>query len=176
MKIGLFFGSFNPVHKGHLGVAQYCLQHTDLQAIWMVMSPHNPHKKADDLMPQNLRWARLQAALQDIALPIEACDVELHLPTPSYTITTLQALSTAHPQHQFCIIMGADNLASIDKWKNSEQILQQYPIFVYPRVGFDAARLCEQYHAHFLDAPRIDISATQIREALKAGQDVSQWL
>ncbi|GHT74536.1 putative nicotinate-nucleotide adenylyltransferase [Bacteroidia bacterium] len=176
MNVGLFFGSFNPVHCGHLMIANYCLAYTDLQEVWMVISPQNPFKNPHTLMPQNKRLQWLQDALKDCPLPIKLCDIELNLPVPSYTITTLEALSTQYPQHKFTIVMGADNLTRIEFWKDWQRIVSQYEMMVYPRLGVDSQELSEKYKAHFVDAPIINISSTMLRQALAEGRNLSAFV
>ncbi|MDR0419052.1 MAG: nicotinate-nucleotide adenylyltransferase [Prevotellaceae bacterium] len=176
MKIGLFLGSFNPVHVGHMVVANYCLEFTDLDEIWMVVSPQNPLKVAYELMPENKRLEMLNVAVSSSNLPIKVSDVEMNLPKPSYTIDTLDFLSKENPDKQFCIIMGADNLSNIEKWKSWEDILKKYPTYVYPRVGFDAMSLCKKYNVHFIAAPIIEVSSTFIREGLAAGKKMNAFL
>jgi nicotinate-nucleotide adenylyltransferase len=176
MNVGLFFGSFNPVHSGHFMIANYCLAYTDLQEIWLVVSPQNPFKKNDTLFPTEQRLQWLHNAVKNYALPIKVCDIEMHLPIPSYTAVTLQRLTVAYPQHKFSIIMGADNLARIEQWRDWQQILAQYRIMVYPRLGVEAQVLCQKYNACYVDAPIIGISSTMIRKAASEGRNLSAFV
>ena len=134
MHIGLFFGSFNPIHVGHLSIAGYMAQFTDLDQVLFVVSPHNPLKEKKSLLKGHHRLAMVNAAIDDI-LYLRATDIEFSLPQPSYTVNTLVHLSEKYPQHKFSLIMGSDNLQSLDKWKNYEVILSNHSILVYPRPG-----------------------------------------
>jgi nicotinate-nucleotide adenylyltransferase len=176
MKIGLFFGSFNPVHAGHLMVANYCASFTDLGEVWLVPSPHNPLKHASNLLPDGQRLAMLRAAVEHRRLPLKVCDVEFSLPRPSYTISTLRALRERYPQLRFVVIMGADSLADIKQWKEWQAILREFEVYVYPRVGFHAEALCARYGATLIPAPLIEISSTFIRNAVMEGKNVNAFL
>ncbi|MBE7176759.1 MAG: nicotinate-nucleotide adenylyltransferase [Mucilaginibacter polytrichastri] len=168
MKIGLFFGSFNPIHTGHLIIAQYMAGFTTLDKVWLVVSPQNPFKTPEGLinMYDRLEMAKLATEQAD---RIEVSDIELHLPTPSYTVDTLAHLAERYPQHEFSIIMGEDNLASLRKWKNYEIILRDYSVFVYPRPGAKAHTFGDHPKISVTDTPLIEISSTFIRKALKEG-------
>lgn len=175
MNIGLFFGSFNPIHTGHLIIANYMANHTDLDQVWLVVSPHNPHKNKSDLISSYDRLEMARLATEN-AQNIRVSDVEFSLPQPSYTIDTLIHLKERHPEHQFSLIMGADNLASLKKWKNYELILRDYHIMVYPRPGSLATDLSEHPHVKLTDTPLMEISATFIRQAIKAKKNVQYFL
>lgn len=165
MKIGLFFGSFNPVHTGHLIVAEQMLEASGLDKVWFVLSPQNPFKLQQNLLDQQLRFRLLQRAVEGNNR-FEASDVEFHLSLPSYTIHTLEHLHALHPEHQFSLIMGSDNLSGFEKWKDYESILSNYSILVYRRGEVDE----KWNHAptvHLFDVPYIHISATFIREAVR---------
>ncbi len=176
MKIGLFFGSFNPVHVGHMIIANYCAQFTDLREVWLVPSPQNPHKQAADLWPDEKRLDLLRAAVDYKKIPIGICEIEFGLSRPSYTIDTLRALQKKHPHLQFVIIMGADNLVRIEQWKEAQTILQNYELYVYPRLGYNTEELCVKYGAKLIPAPIIEISSTFIRKALAEGKNVNAFL
>ncbi|MDR0712128.1 MAG: nicotinate-nucleotide adenylyltransferase [Prevotellaceae bacterium] len=176
MKVGLLFGSFNPVHVGHTIIAGYCSQFTDLHEVWLVPSPHNPLKSAGTLLPEEKRIALLHAAVEQQKLPLKVCDVEFSLPRPSYTITTLQALQAQYRQTQFVVIMGADALAGIEQWREWQALLRDFEVYVYPRVGYNAEKLCAKYHTKFIPAPIVEISSTFIRQALKDGKNVNAFL
>jgi nicotinate-nucleotide adenylyltransferase len=167
MKIGLFFGSFNPIHHGHLMVASYIANHTDLQQIWLVVSPQNPHKSQSSLLNEydRLHLARLAIENDD---QIKVSDIEFKLPKPSYTIDTLTYLEEKFPQHQFHIIMGGDSFQNLPKWKNFETLVKNYQFIVYRRPGFD---IIENYGANmqYLEAPMLELSATLIRNNCKDG-------
>jgi nicotinate-nucleotide adenylyltransferase len=171
MKIGLFFGSFNPVHVGHLVLANYMLSFTELERIWFVVSPHNPLKEKKSLLSDIQRLQMVRLAIGDHT-KMKASNVEFKLPQPSYTINTLAHLAEQFPDHQFSLIMGADNLQSFKKWKNYEVILEHYSIYVYPRPGSDGGDLKKHKHVHFTEAPLIEISSTFLREAIHNKKDV----
>ena len=167
MKIGLFFGSFNPIHHGHLMVASFIANHTDLQQIWLVVSPQNPHKTQTSLLNEYDRLHLAQLAIEDDA-QIKVSDIEFKLPKPSYTIDTLTYLQEKYPQHQFYVIMGSDSFQNLPKWKNFEALVKNYQFIVYRRPGFD---ITEDYGAdmQYLEAPMLELSATLIRNNCKDG-------
>lgn len=175
MKIGLFFGSFNPVHHGHLIIADVMANHTDLKQVWFIISPHNPLKKQDSLLHEHDRYDMVEKAIADNP-KLRASDIEFHLPRPSYTIDTLIHISLKYPQHEFALIMGGDNLATIKKWKNYEQILNYYSIYVYPRPQTPATEFDEHPRVTFVKAPLLDISATYIREAIQQNKSIRYLL
>ncbi len=175
MKIGLFFGSFNPIHLGHTRLARYILEHTDLEQIWLVLSPNNPLKDPQSLLPEQLRYKLAQTALLN-EKNILPCDREFTLPKPNYTVNTLRALSAEHPGDDFTLIMGSDNMALCDRWREDEFILKLYPILVYPREGDDLEMLKKRFpEMQIIEAPLFRISATEIREQLRQGK-TSPWL
>lgn len=176
MRTGLFFGSFNPVHVGHTIVAGYCSQFTDLDEVWLVPSPHNPLKPSGALLPEAKRLALLRAAVAQQQLPLKVCDVELSLPRPSYTISTLRALQAQHPSVQLVVIMGADSLAGIEQWREWQTLLRDFEVYVYPRTGYSAEALCARYRAKFISAPVVEVSSTFIRQALREGKNVNAFL
>ena len=167
MKIGLFFGSFNPIHHGHLMVASFIANHTDLQQIWLVVSPQNPHKTQTSLLNEYDRLHLAQLAIEDDA-QIKVSDIEFKLPKPSYTIDTLTYLQEKYPRHQFYVIMGSDSFQNLPKWKNFEALVKNYQFIVYRRPGFD---ITEDYGAdmQYLEAPMLELSATLIRNNCKDG-------
>ncbi len=171
MKIGLFFGSFNPVHTGHLIIANHLATRTDLDRVWMVVSPHNPLKPKKTLAGDFDRLHLVRLGIGENHL-IEASNVEFSLPKPSYTIDTLAVLKEKYPQHTFCLIIGGDNLASFHLWKNYEQLLEGYDIYVYQRPGYDLGPLATHPRVRLVDAPLLDISATYIRQCRKDGHSV----
>ena len=174
-KIGLFFGSFNPIHIGHLSIAEYLAENSDLQEVWFVVSPNNPFKKKENLLDAHHRLYMVNLAVEDDPR-FRVSDVEMHLPCPSYTVHTLLKLEEMYPKKQFCIIMGEDNLENITKWKNAEFILEHYPLYVYPRAGHDMLTSDLPGDIHLVQAPYIDISATMIRNSIKAGKRVQYML
>lgn len=171
MKIGLFFGSFNPVHAGHLIIAQAVVNETDLDRCWMVVTPQNPFKKKKNLLGEYDRLRMLELALGD-SPHIQASNVEFGLPKPSYTIDTLLHLRERHPSYQFSLVMGEDNLEHFHKWKNYEAILKHYPIYCFPRLGSESNHWEKYPQVTRFEMPYLDISATQIRTMVKEGKDV----
>lgn len=171
MKIGLFFGSFNPVHNGHMIIASYLAEFSDLQQVWLVVSPHNPLKPAGSLLQDHHRFEMVRLAIGDFR-KLKASKIEFSLPKPSYTINTLTYLHEQYPDDQFVLIMGSDNLATFKKWKNWEQLLGQYEIYVYPRPASDGGELKTHPKVKFIDAPLMEISSTFIRNAIKAKKDI----
>ena len=167
MKIGLFFGSFNPIHHGHLMVASFIANHTDLQQVWLVVSPQNPHKTQSGLLNEYDRLHLAQLAIEDDD-QIKVSDIEFKLPKPSYTIDTLTYLEEKYPQHQFYVIMGSDSFQNLPKWKNFEALVKNYQFIVYRRPGFE---ITEKYGADvtYLEAPMLELSATLIRNNCKDG-------
>lgn len=174
-KIGLFFGSFNPIHIGHLIIAEYMVENSDLKEVWFVVSPNNPFKQRESLLEAHHRLYMVNLAIED-DFRFRSCDVEFRLPYPSYTSNTLVKLGELYPNKQFCIIMGEDNMENIAKWKNPEFILENYEFYVYPRKGSDANQYKNRPNVHFVDAPNIDLSATLIRRCIKDGVRVQYML
>ncbi|HSU28603.1 MAG TPA: nicotinate (nicotinamide) nucleotide adenylyltransferase [Chitinophagaceae bacterium] len=170
MKIGLYFGSFNPIHVGHLVIANYILNETELEKIWFVVSPQNPLKPSSNLLNEYHRLHLVRIATEEDNR-IKASDIEFSLPKPSYTVNTLAWLDEKHPEHQFSIIMGSDSFQNIHKWKNYEVILKNYPIYIYPRPGFEVT-LPPEGNIRIVKAPLLEISATQAREYIREGKSV----
>jgi nicotinate-nucleotide adenylyltransferase len=171
MKIGLFFGSFNPIHIGHMAIANYMAEFTDLKQVWFVVSPQSPLKKKTSLLADHHRLQLVRLAIGD-SLNYKASNIEFQLPKPSYTINTLAHLAEKYPQHNFCLIMGSDNLETLHKWKNYEHILNEYELYIYPRPGSDGGELKNHPKVKIVPAPFMDISATFLRDALKAKKDI----
>ena len=171
IKTGLYFGSFNPVHVGHLIIAEYMLEHSDLDELWFVVSPRNPLKKKDSLLDDRQRLYMVNLAIEDDDR-FQASDVEFYLTQPSYTCHTLVHLKEKHPMREFSLIMGEDNLQTFDRWLNYEWILENFHLYVYPRPGYDAAERRSHPHVTFVDAPRIELSSTLIRNSIKEGKQV----
>lgn len=170
-KIGLFFGSFNPVHIGHMIIANYMAIHTDLDKVWMVVSPHNPLKEKKSLARDRDRLHLVRLAIGDNLL-LRASDIEFGLPKPSYTIDTLTYLREKHPDKTFVLIMGGDNLGSLPKWKNYDVILRDYEVYVYKRPSYDLGELQVHANVRLFDAPLMQISSSYIRNCIKNGQSV----
>jgi nicotinate-nucleotide adenylyltransferase len=171
MKIGLFFGSFNPVHTGHLIIANFMATQTDLDKVWLVVSPQNPLKPKKTLARDHDRLHLVRLGIGDNPR-VEASNVEFGLPKPSYTIDTLSFLKEKYPDREFALIMGGDNLASLQQWKNYEQILANYEIYIYKRPAVDLGALATHPHIKICEAPLLDISATYIRECIRTHKSV----
>jgi nicotinate-nucleotide adenylyltransferase len=174
MKTGLFFGSFNPIHIGHMAIANYMLEFTDIDQLWFVISPQNPLKKKASLLEDHKRRTLLEIAIQDDDR-FRICDIEFKLPKPSYTVDTLANLKELHPQHEFILIMGSDGLTTFGKWKNYRIIEDHYKRYVYPRPGF-AFDPSEHRNLRLVEAPLMEISSTFIRKALKSKLDIRHFL
>ena len=177
MKIGLYFGTFNPIHIGHLIIANHMAEYSDLDQIWMVVTPHNPLKKKNTLLDDSHRLQMVYLAAEDFP-KIKPSDIEFKLAQPNYTINTLAHLQEKYPKYEFSLIMGEDNLKSLHKWKNYEVILAHHEIYVYPRLSSDEENLEFKNHPkiHIIDAPVVEISSTFIRENIKNGKNVKPLL
>ena len=175
MKTGLFFGSFNPVHIGHLAIANYMLEFTDMDELWMIVSPHNPFKTINSLASEYDRIKMVELAIGKNHR-ISASDIEFRLPKPSYTIDTLTYLGERNPTKEFVLIIGSDNLDSFHKWKNYEEILKNYQIYVYPRLGSGLGKYSEYGNIRLVNAPTIEVSSSFIRESIKSGKDIRYFL
>jgi nicotinate-nucleotide adenylyltransferase len=172
MKIGLYFGSFNPIHHGHLLIASYILDHTDLDQVWFVVSPQNPLKPSAGLLNEYHRLYLVQAAIEG-ENRMRASDIEFKLPKPSYTIDTLTFLREKYPAHEFSLIMGSDSFQNLAKWKNYSFLLRTYPIYIYKRPGHDSLpSFPGALKTVLLEAPLLPISATHIRKSIKEGRSI----
>lgn len=174
MEVGLYFGSFNPIHTGHLIIANHVLNETKLKKVWFVVSPQNPLKPSASLLNEYDRYFLVQKAIEDDPR-LQASDIEFNLPKPSYTIHTLAYLKEKYPQHEFHIIMGSDSFQNLPKWKNAELILANYSIIVYKRPGFEKIE-SNSTAIQILNAPLLQISATHIRELIRDGKSVKYLL
>ncbi|MEN9600269.1 MAG: hypothetical protein RL596_2593 [Bacteroidota bacterium] len=170
MKIALYFGSFNPVHSGHLIIASHVANYTDYAQVWLVASPHNPFKTETSLLNEYDRLHLVQLAVDDDPR-LKVSDIEFKLPRPSYTIDTLIYLQEKYPQHEFAILMGSDGFQNLPKWKNAEVLIKNFPFIVYGRPGFPVTDT-HGANVHVLDAPQLTISATYIRETIKDGKTI----
>jgi nicotinate-nucleotide adenylyltransferase len=170
-KIGLFFGSFNPIHVGHLIIANYMTNYADLDEVWFVVSPHNPFKEKKSLanMYDRLEMVNLAIEGED---RLRASDIEFGLPQPSYTIDTLAHLGERYPQKEFVLIMGEDNLQNLEKWKNADIILRDYKIMVYPRPGYRASHLREHPSVTVTQTPLMELSSTFLRKSIKENKSI----
>jgi nicotinate-nucleotide adenylyltransferase len=172
MKVGLYFGSFNPIHHGHLLIASYVLNHTELQQVWFVVSPQNPLKPAASLLNEYHRLYLVQLAVEG-EKDLKASDIEFKLPKPSYTIDTLTYLQEKYPNHEFSIIMGSDSFQNLPKWKNADWLLRNYPVYIYKRPGYENLPAYPGAKAvHMLNAPLLPVSSTEIRKDIKAGRSI----
>lgn len=171
MKIGLFFGSFNPIHVGHLIIGNTIAATTDVDEVWYVVSPQNPFKKNQSLLHEFDRYDMVSAAISDNP-QFRVSDIEFNLPRPSYTVDTLAYLSDKHPQHAFVLIIGEDNLDQFTNWKNYEQILDQYELYVYPRPNSTNSSLRNHPKVQLIAAPLLEISATYIRRLVKEEKSI----
>lgn len=171
MKVGLYFGSFNPVHNGHLIIANYVVQNTSLEQVWFVISPQNPLKKSSTLLNEYHRLYLVQTSIEDEP-SLKTSDIEFRLPKPSYTIDTLTYLAEKYPTHEFSVIMGSDSFQNLSQWKNYEQLLSNYSIYVYERPGFKPENHYEKSDVHFLKAPLLEISSTYIRKNIREGKSI----
>ena len=171
MKIGLYFGSFNPIHIGHLAIANYILEYSELEQIWFVISPQNPFKEKKSLLKDFHRFELLYRAIEEND-SYRVTDIEFKLPQPSYTIDTLAHITEKHPKHEFSLLMGSDNITSFHKWKNYEQILEHYSLYVYPRTNYKGSKFDQHKKVHFIHAPQIEISSSFIRNAIKEGKEI----
>ena len=170
MNIGLYFGSFNPIHIGHLIIANHVLNETSINKVWFIVSPQNPFKESKTLLNEFDRLHLVRLATQDDNR-IKCSDIEFNLPKPSYTSNTLAFLSEKYPEHKFSIIMGSDSYQNLDKWKNYETIINNYPVYVYKREGHEIKKTFDK-EAVILNAPIIQISASQIREHIRSAKSI----
>ena len=176
MNIAIYSGSFNPIHQGHLHLAEYLVENNIVDEVWFVVSPCNPLKKQSDLLDEYIRLEILLLAINGKP-HFKASDIEFTMPVPSYSIDTLHEFQRQYPQHQFSLIIGSDNALVFDKWKAPEQLLREFPVIVYPRRGYDFAQVADKYpQMQVLDTPFYEISSTRIREFIAQKKDVSHWL
>ncbi|OAD90448.1 nicotinic acid mononucleotide adenylyltransferase [Aequorivita soesokkakensis] len=176
-KIGLYFGTFNPIHVGHLIIANHMVEFSDLDEVWFVVTPHNPHKKKKTLLEDHHRLAMVRIAVEEYP-NLKTSNVEFDLPQPNYTVNTLAYLEEKYPKKNFCLIMGEDNLKSFPKWKNYEVILERYSIYIYPRISEGIVETQFDNHEKIkkVDAPIIELSSTFIRKGIKSGKNIRPML
>ena len=176
-KVGLFFGSFNPIHIGHMVIAEYMVEFTPMDQVWFVVSPQNPLKKKETLLNEKVRIQMVRLAIE-YDTRFKASSIEFDLPRPSYTIDTLVHLTEKHPKVEFSLILGLDNLATLHKWKNYEQLLKNYKLYTYPRVYAEATPAALETHPSVVmtEAPIIELSSTFIRNAIKEGKTIKHMV
>lgn len=174
-KVGIYSGSFNPIHHGHLMLASYLVTFADLDELWLIVSPQNPLKPKAELLDDTHRLEMAKLAVGDDPF-IKVSDVEMHLPRPSYTINTLKYLSEQHPDNQFVFVCGMDSLQNLDKWKDYEKILDNYQITVFPRRGYDGGRLISHPSVRVVETPIIELSSTFIRNCMANDIDVKHFM
>lgn len=174
-KTGLFFGSFNPIHTGHMILAEYMVEYTDLKEVWFVVSPQNPLKEKKSLLADYHRLAMVNIAVED-DVRLRSCNIEFKMPQPSYTIDTLTYLSEKYNEHHFVLIGGTDILPSFHKWKNYKELLKQYEIYIYKRPHYEAGDYAGHPNIKYFDAPLIEISASFIRNSIFSGKDIRYML
>ncbi len=175
LRVGLFFGSFNPVHIGHMMLANYMVEFTDLNELWFVVSPHNPLKEKKTLLADHHRLDLVYQAVDDDPR-FRVSDIEFRMPQPSYTIDTMIRLSEKHSNYEFSLICGMDSLESLHKWKNYEQLLRDYRLLVYPRKGFTASRFTHHPSVQVVQAPEIEVSSSFIRHAVSVGKNIQYFM
>ena len=177
MKVGLFFGTFNPIHVGHLTIANHIAEYSDLDQVWFVVTPHSPFKKKNSLLDDNQRLEMVYQAVKDYP-KLRQSDIEFNLPQPNYTINTLTHLEEKYPDHEFALIMGEDNLKNFHKWKNYQVILELHDIYVFPRIseGKVETEFDEHPKIHHVDSPIMELSSTFIRKSIKEGKNVRPML
>ena len=174
-KTGLFFGSFNPIHIGHLVVGEYMVENTDLDEFWFIISPHNPLKEKKTLLADHHRLAMVNMAIEDDAR-FQSSNIEFKMPRPSYTIDTLTYLQEKHPKNQFVLISGTDIFPSFHKWKNYQELLSQHQLYIYMRPAYEPGKYADHDNIQFFNAPLMEISASFIRQSIRDGKDVKYML
>jgi nicotinate-nucleotide adenylyltransferase len=177
MKVGLFFGTFNPIHIGHLIIANYMAEFSDLDEVWFVITPQSPFKQKKSMLSNHHRLAITNIAIEGYT-KLKTSDIEFKLPQPNYTINTLLHIEEKFPNHQFCLIMGEDNLKGFHKWKNYEAILENYEVYVYPRIseGVTENQFLKHQKIHKVAAPIVEISSTFIRKSIKNKKNIQPML
>ena len=175
MKVGLFFGSFNPIHIGHMAIANYMVEFGPIDQLWFIVTPHNPLKKKKNLLDDYQRLEMVNRAIGD-DFRFRASDIEFRLPKPNYTINTLAYLKEKHPKNDFYLIIGSDNYVTLKKWKNWEVLIRDFKFLIYPRPGYDHTTVDFEGSFELIEAPLIEISSTFIRKAITAGKDMRYFL
>ena len=176
MRIGLFGGSFNPIHNAHIALAKTICKEAKLDEVWFMVSPQNPLKQAEDLLGENERYEMVKLALESEEKVLKASNYEFHLERPSYTWKTLRALKKDFPQHEFSLIIGGDNWVRFPRWAHSEEILANHNIYIYPREDSDINEALLPENVHLVHTPKINIKSTMLREMVKNGNDISEYV
>ena len=176
MRIGLFGGSFNPIHNAHIALAKTICEEAKLDEVWFMVSPQNPLKQAEDLLGENERYEMVELALASEEKVLKASNYEFHLERPSYTWKTLRALKKDFPQHEFSLIIGGDNWVRFPRWAHSEEILANHNIYIYPREDSDINEALLPENVHLVHTPKINITSTMLREMVKNGDDISEYV
>lgn len=176
MKIGLYFGSFNPIHIGHLALANFFVEYSDLEKLWFVVSPQNPLKKRNTLLADNHRLYMVRLAIENVSDKYFASNIEFEMPKPSYTIDTLTYLKDKYSGKEFVLIMGADNLVNLHKWKNYEEIIKNHQIYVYPRPNINLDKIKAKANYKVFEAPQIEISSSFIRKSIANSKNVQFFM
>ena len=171
MKIAIYSGSFNPIHNGHLSIAQSVIEKAGVDELWFLVSPQNPLKKSKDLWPENERLDMVQLAIQDEPR-MKASDYEFHLPRPHYTVNTLKSLQSDFPHHEFVLLLGGDNLTIIHRWYRFDEIVENFGLIVYPRPGYSIEEFKNKHNVQLIEAPLLNISATEIRKKIRNHESV----
>ncbi|MFA5850576.1 MAG: nicotinate (nicotinamide) nucleotide adenylyltransferase [Bacteroidales bacterium] len=173
MRVALFFGSFNPLHIGHIAICKYLLDSGEIDQLRLIVSPQNPLKDNAVVDNSTDRLEHVRCSASNLGKEVVVSDIEFSMTPPLYTLNTLRKLSSLEPNNEFILIIGADNLAIIEQWKLWENLFKEYQVWVYPRSGYNGEELCKRYGARLIDAPNIDVSSTQIREGEADGKDLS---
>ena len=176
MRVGLFGGSFNPIHNAHIALASTICEQARLDEVWFMVSPQNPLKQAQDLLDENERYEMVKLALESQAKVLKASNYEFHLERPSYTWKTLRALKLDFPQHEFSLIIGGDNWVRFPRWAHNEEILANHHIYIYPREDSEIDEATLPENVHLIHTPKINITSTMLREMVRNGKDISAFV